>query len=70
MIKLCDFGCATFSENSNEEQARRSFCGTIDYVSPEMISSQIYDKEIDIWALGVIAYELNSGKSPFTQPDE
>ncbi|KAL4495569.1 hypothetical protein ABPG72_020310 [Tetrahymena utriculariae] len=65
-VKLCDFGCATFCD-SPPYQRRRSFCGTLDYVSPEMIQDQIYDKEIDIWAIGVIAFELCSGFAPFTQ---
>ncbi|EAR98139.2 protein kinase (macronuclear) [Tetrahymena thermophila SB210] len=65
-VKLCDFGCATFCDNP-PYQRRRSFCGTLDYVSPEMIQDQIYDKEIDIWAIGVITFELCSGFAPFTQ---
>ncbi|KAL4449567.1 hypothetical protein ABPG74_007390 [Tetrahymena malaccensis] len=65
-VKLCDFGCATFCD-SPPYQRRRSFCGTLDYVSPEMIQDQVYDKEIDIWAIGVITFELCSGFAPFTQ---
>ncbi|EGR31753.1 protein kinase domain protein [Ichthyophthirius multifiliis] len=68
-IKLCDFGCAAFSD-VNGNIRRKSFCGTIDYVAPEMIDGQIYDKEIDVWALGVICYELNSGYPPFSKNTE
>lgn len=39
-------------------------------MSPEMISDQIYDKEIDVWAIGVIAFELASGYHPFTHSTE
>lgn len=60
-MKLCDFGCATHREKISNINRRRSFCGTIDYVSPEMAKDQIYDSEIDVWAIGVIAFELNSG---------
>ncbi|EGR28818.1 protein kinase domain protein [Ichthyophthirius multifiliis] len=69
-IKLCDFGCATFSQKKNSEMLmKRSFCGTISYLSPEMING-IYDKDVDVWSLGVACYELNAGYSPFNRENE
>ena len=61
-IKLCDFGwCTKISEN----QKRKTFCGTIEYMSPEIISNENYDKCVDIWALGILLYEMLHGFSPF-----
>ena len=43
--------------------------GTTDYLSPEILGHQQYNESVDIWCLGVLAYELNSGKAPFTAED-
>lgn len=40
-------------------------CGTLSYVSPEMVLGQPHGKAIDIWALGVLAYEMVVGEEPF-----
>ena len=56
MVKICDFGWSTVNSGRN-----RSFCGTLDYVSPEMVSNKIYDHKIDVWAIGVIIYEMVAG---------
>ena len=60
-IKLCDFGwcCET---NLND---RKSFCGTFEYMAPEIIKEIPYGKPVDIWALGILLYELYYGVSPF-----
>lgn len=43
-------------------------CGTIYYMAPEQFRGRIYSYEVDAWALGVLAYELTSGKLPFDGP--
>ena len=41
-------------------------CGTLDYLPPEMVmQTGAYDKSIDIWSLGILAYELTCGFPPF-----
>jgi aurora kinase len=40
-------------------------CGTLDYVSPEMVTNREYTKEVDLWSLGVLTYELLFGSAPF-----
>lgn len=40
-------------------------CGTLDYLPPEMISKSEYDHTIDIWSIGILAYEFLTGKPPF-----
>ena len=61
--KLCDFGWAVLT---NENQLRSTFCGTVEYMAPEIINNEKYDKSIDIWSLGVLLFELIHGYSPFS----
>lgn len=61
-LKLTDFG---LSKSIIESGKTKSFCGTHDYLSPEMINGQPYDFSVDWWALGVIAYRLICGFLPF-----
>lgn len=46
-------------------QRRTTYCGTFDYSSPEMLEGKEYDSAVDLWSLGVLAYELLTGKLPF-----
>ena len=60
-VKLCDFGwCVEISSKQ-----RSTYCGTTEYMAPEIINSNNYDKSIDIWSLGILLYELIHGFSPF-----
>ena len=43
-----------------------TFCGTVDYVAPELIYQNPYDAKIDHWAVGILTYELLTGQAPFT----
>ena len=43
----------------------QTFCGTLDYISPEMKSGQKYNYSVDIWSIGVLTYELIFGTAPF-----
>ena len=65
LCKLCDFGwCAKL-----DGKQRRTFCGTTEYMSPEIVNKIEYSKEIDIWSLGILLYEMVHGYSPF-RPDK
>ena len=44
---------------------RKTFCGTYEYMAPEMVFEPEYSYTIDIWALGILRYELLHGYAPF-----
>lgn len=60
--KLCDFGWAT---KVVKDKQKTTFCGTFDYMAPEVFETQEYNSAVDIWSLGIILYELYHGESPF-----
>lgn len=65
-IKITDFGLAKMSRNFPEKLPRAtSICGSDFYLAPEVIRQEEYGREIDIWAVGVIAYVIFSGSLPF-----
>lgn len=59
-LMIADFGWSTVAKNK-----RKTFCGTLDYLAPEMLTDDKYDKRVDIWALGVLTYECLVGRPPF-----
>jgi serine/threonine protein kinase len=59
-IKLTDFG---LSKEIDCETA--TFCGTHEYMAPEIVRREPYGFKIDWWALGILSYELLFGKTPF-----
>ena len=61
VIKLSDFGWSTHSP----EDRRKTICGTLDYLPPELCSKKEYDHSVDIWSIGVLAYEFLTGAPPF-----
>lgn len=61
-IKLCDFGWAA---EANIRESRLSYCGTVDYMAPEMLNNEPHDYSLDIWCLGVLLFEILHGHAPF-----
>ncbi|SBS89776.1 serine/threonine protein kinase 6 [Plasmodium ovale curtisi] len=64
IIKLADFGFSC--QLKNRRQKRSTFCGTVDYMPPEIINQVPYDCNVDLWCLGIVIFELLVGFPPFT----
>ena len=60
-VKIADFGWSVHAPSSK----RHTLCGTLDYLPPEMVEGQPHDKKVDVWSLGVLAYEFLVGNPPF-----
>ncbi|XP_029624853.1 cGMP-dependent protein kinase 1 isoform X2 [Salmo trutta] len=64
--KLVDFG---FAKKVGLGQKTWTFCGTPEYVAPEIILNKGHDISADCWSLGILIYELLSGSPPFSGSD-
>lgn len=60
VLKISDFGWSAITKAE-----RKTFCGTLDYLSPEVADGDPYDTKIDTWSVGVLLYEMLTGFPPF-----
>ncbi|KAK6641332.1 hypothetical protein RUM44_013041 [Polyplax serrata] len=65
-LKLVDFG---FSKHIGKSTTY-TFCGTPEYIAPEILLSRGYSKSPDWWTLGILLYEMCNGTPPFTAKNE
>ncbi|KAI8969746.1 kinase-like domain-containing protein [Pilobolus umbonatus] len=67
-IKLADYGlCKT---NMEVNQTTNTFCGTPEFMAPEVLLDQRYGRAVDWWAFGILLYEMLLAQSPFRGEDE
>lgn len=65
-VKMTDFGLA---KELKEDTENRTEAGTTFYYAPEMVLRQNYGREIDLWAIGIFAYEMSNYCPPFSGPE-
>ena len=66
-IKITDFGLS--KENISDNKSAKSFCGTPEYLAPEIIEGKGHGQAVDWWSLGSILYEMLTGMPPFYNKD-
>lgn len=66
-VVLTDFGLS--KEGLSEKDTTTTFCGTPEYLAPEVLKKQAYDKAVDWWCLGAVLYEMLYGLPPFYSKD-
>ena len=64
--KLTDFGWSNYMQ---EDEKRKTVCGTPIYLAPEIIKEEGHDEKVDIWCIGVLLFELITGNVPFQGND-
>lgn len=64
-LKLVDFGFAKVIHDRSW-----TFCGTPDYLAPEIVTNAGHNRAVDWWTLGILTYELLHGEPPFADSDQ
>lgn len=62
-VKLTDFGCV---KESASDEINYTFCGTVEYMAPEILNRSGHGKEVDWWSFGILAHDMLTGAPPFT----
>lgn len=67
-IKIADYGLC--KENMHYQKTTGTFCGTPEFMAPEIIAGKQYDRGVDWWAFGVLLFQMLLCQSPFKGDDE
>ena len=65
-VRLTDFGLAKQNISDNKTY---TFCGTPEYLAPEVVTSEGHGRGVDWWSLGTLIYEMMNGLPPFYDPN-
>jgi len=68
-IKLTDFGWANQIKEGSHLQYTVPY-GTVEYNAPETINEENHNQQVDVWAIGILLYELCKGSTPFKSANE
>ncbi|XP_060112490.1 LOW QUALITY PROTEIN: aurora kinase B [Heteronotia binoei] len=60
-LKIADFGWSVHAPSLR----RKTMCGTLDYLPPEMVEGRPHDEKVDVWCIGILCYEFLVGHPPF-----
>ena len=63
-VKIIDFGMSKLTRGKKKINLQ-TYCGTIDFIAPEILEGNNYDCSCDSWSVGVLAYFILSGQPPF-----
>uniref|UniRef100_A0A8C1ZF34 protein kinase C n=1 Tax=Cyprinus carpio TaxID=7962 RepID=A0A8C1ZF34_CYPCA len=67
-VKIADFGLC--KEGMGYQDRTSTFCGTPEFLAPEVLTETSYTRAVDWWGLGVLIFEMLVGESPFPGDDE
>lgn len=65
-LKLIDYGLAAVIN----KKLQFEFCGTPEYIAPEIVNQMGHDRNVDWWSIGILAFEMLFGVTPFFNRDK
>jgi len=71
-LRITDFGLSKVNRKEEPEALRRSttFCGTLEYMAPEMMQNKNYSHSVDWFSFGILLAEMLCGKNPFKNANQ
>ncbi|ELP88442.1 hypothetical protein EIN_229750 [Entamoeba invadens IP1] len=66
-LRMTDFGLS--KENVTSTNTTNTFCGTPEYLAPEVVVGKNYSEPVDWWGFGVLIFEMIHGHAPYVSPD-